>query len=72
MLSANDNMNMKELKAQLFSEICFMHETNVSEDPVVRKDNQYDLWIASLLKLFSVKKTTTKIQQKKRKYIKSK
>jgi hypothetical protein len=37
MLSANDNMNMKELKAKLFSEICFIHEKKVSEDPVVKK-----------------------------------
>jgi hypothetical protein len=34
---ANNNINMNDIKAKLFSEICVMHEKKVIEEPVVEK-----------------------------------
>jgi hypothetical protein len=36
-LIANNNMNINDIKAKLFSEICVMHEKKVIEEPVVEK-----------------------------------
>ncbi len=37
MISADDNMNMNDFKAELFFEISVMYEKKVNEEPVVKK-----------------------------------
>jgi hypothetical protein len=37
LISADDNMNMNDFKAELFFEISVMYEKKVNEEPVVKK-----------------------------------